>query len=251
VPHVYAFARQPKWIAGHLLAAVLLITFVLASLWQFDRYRVRSDQQDVVHARTLLQTLTFEELFDPDSSAIEFRIAQIEGRWHTNDAVLIRNRSFGGTGGCHLVVPFGTTAAAVAVNLGWMSEVLCNPEASASVFAELLETPSMLGRVRTTQTRGSIGPRDAPEGKLETMARVDVARIDQQTETTLAPIYLEATQLNPPIDADVRTLIAPAADNGPHLGYAGQWFMFFLVGAIGYPLVLRRQAHKGEAERLS
>jgi len=31
---------------------------------------------------------------------------------------------------------------------------------------------------------------------------------------------------------------------GPHLGYAVQWFVFFIIGLIGYPLVLVRLARE-------
>ena len=42
----------------------------------------------------------------------------------------------------------------------------------------------------------------------------------------------------------------PSTDLGPHLAYAVQWFLFFAVAAVGYPLVLRRQAKRGESEDL-
>ena len=37
-------------------------------------------------------------------------------------------------------------------------------------------------------------------------------------------------------------LPAPPLDEGAHLGYAVQWFVFFTIGLIGYPLVLVRLA---------
>ena len=32
----------------------------------------------------------------------------------------------------------------------------------------------------------------------------------------------------------------PELSEGPHLGYAAQWFIFSTIAVIGYPLVLRR-----------
>jgi cytochrome oxidase assembly protein ShyY1 len=32
----------------------------------------------------------------------------------------------------------------------------------------------------------------------------------------------------------------PELDEGPHLSYAVQWFIFSAIAIVGYPLVLRR-----------
>jgi cytochrome oxidase assembly protein ShyY1 len=250
VPDVYSFARQPKWIAGHLLAGALLLAFAFASVWQFSRHNERVEEGNTVRARATLQSLEADELFAEEPDDIQFRNANLDGTWLINDAVLIRNRSFDGNGGCHLVVPIGTRDRAVAVTVGWVGEVRCDL-VSLEADLQALTASAVSGRVRLTQERGSIGPKDAANGRLPTFARVDVERIDQQVSADLAPVYVEAIELTPAPAIDVQTLEAPAADNGPHLGYAGQWLMFFLVGAVGYPLVLRRQAHKGQAEHIS
>ena len=36
----------------------------------------------------------------------------------------------------------------------------------------------------------------------------------------------------------------PELDEGPHLNYAGQWFIFALLTIIVYPLLLRRVARR-------
>jgi len=33
----------------------------------------------------------------------------------------------------------------------------------------------------------------------------------------------------------------PDLSEGPHLGYAGQWFIFAAIGAVGWVILLRRQ----------
>ena len=49
----------------------------------------------------------------------------------------------------------------------------------------------------------------------------------------------------------------PAPGDGPHLGYAVQWFIFTAIAVVGYPLVLRhvsrrpdRAAENGDEEVL-
>ena len=108
-----------------------------------------------------------------------------------------------------------------------------------------------------------LGPSDPPQGRLASLARTDVNRIDQQTTLDLVPVYVELTNAtrrdgsaitfgDSMADSGaaplVRPLPPPALDAGPHLGYALQWFSFALVAIVGYTLVLRHQARKGESE---
>tara|TARA_B100001029_G_scaffold160953_1_gene149343 strand:- start:618 stop:851 length:234 start_codon:yes stop_codon:yes gene_type:complete len=74
--------------------------------------------------------------------------------------------------------------------------------------------------------------------------------VDQQVALSLAPVYVELITSSPPI-AEAVAVDPPPSDLGPHLAYAVQWFLFFAVGAVGFPLVLRHQARKGDLEDLS
>ena len=51
-------------------------------------------------------------------------------------------------------------------------------------------TVTVSGWVRPTQTRGALGPSDPDEGRLVTMSRVDIDRIQQQVPYELEPVYL-------------------------------------------------------------
>jgi surfeit locus 1 family protein len=97
------------------------------------------------------------------------------------------------------------------------------------------------GILRTTETRGRFGPTDAT-GPQRVVNRVDVARLQAQVDEKLAPVFLQLRSSNPP-PGDVPILRPlPATDEGPHLSYAVQWFIFATVGAIGWPLLLRKTA---------
>ena len=43
---MYGFARQPKWIAAHLLTLLLLTTFIWAGFWQFGRHQERGQRNE-------------------------------------------------------------------------------------------------------------------------------------------------------------------------------------------------------------
>ena len=242
---MYSFVRQPKWMAAHVLVLLLLVTFLLAGTWQFGRHQKRIDRNDVVLDRADAVLLEIGDLFEPQD-IFEFRLVQLNGSWSTSDSVLIRNRSHQDMAGCHLAIPLAVSSnEGVLVVAGWLNEPLCD--------IDRLEVPtgdvSLVGRVRLTQTRGAIGARDRADGVIRTLARTDVARVDQQVALSLAPVYVELITSNPSV-AEAVAVDPPPTDLGPHLAYAVQWLLFFAVGAVGYPLVLRRQARKGDLEDL-
>jgi surfeit locus 1 family protein len=99
------------------------------------------------------------------------------------------------------------------------------------------------GWVHLTQERGPIGPRDPEEGRLTTMNRVDIARIQQQVPYPLDPVYL--SMLGEQSEDQPMMVDAPTFDDeGPHLSYAIQWFGFAVVGVVGYWMLIRRAAHR-------
>ena len=242
---MYGFVRQPKWLLAHLLVIALSVAFIGAGIWQFGRHQRRGERNDTVLAQQNTTPVSVSELFRSDAD-IEFRSIILNGTWVGEESVLIRNRSHREAAGCHLATPLRVdNSLGVLVIAGWLHETLCDP----SKFPRPLGNVSMEARIRFTQTRGSLGAKDPASGVLTTLARTDVARINKQTSLELAPVYVElmsstATPENAiPIDP-------PSTDLGPHLAYAVQWFLFFAVAAVGYPLVLRRQAKRGESEDL-
>lgn len=242
---MYSFVRQPKWIAAHMLVMLLLVTFLLAGTWQFGRHQKRLDRNDVVLDRADTVMLEAADLFE-SQDIFEFRLVQLNGSWSASDSVLIRNRSHQDIAGCHLAVPLKVSSnEGVLVVAGWLSAPLCDINELEAPTGDV----SLVGRVRLSQTRGAIGARDRADGIIKTLARTDVARVDQQVALSLAPVYVELITSNPSV-AEAVAVDPPPTDLGPHLAYAVQWFLFFAVGAVGYPLVLRRQARKGNLEDL-
>ncbi len=100
------------------------------------------------------------------------------------------------------------------------------------------------------------GPKDADVGRLSTLSRVDIGRLQQQVDEPLYPMSVDLTSQDP---AQVGLLPVavppPVLDEGPHLNYAGQWFIFATLTVIVYPLADattgpqqgRRASRKGRA----
>ena len=105
------------------------------------------------------------------------------------------------------------------------------------------------GMLQATQTKGTFGATDPKEGRLSNLARVDVGRIQEQVDYRLYPGYVQLTSSQPAqVGSQPEVLPEPVLDDGPHLSYAIQWFIFSAIAVIGYPLILRRSARHRERE---
>lgn len=240
---MYAFAKTPRWIAAHLLFAVLLTIFVSAGFWQLSRYQTRKDLNTSITSRQDIAVVPIGPLLaDLDPSQAEYRTVSATGAYF-GPSVIVRSRSLNGQPGCHVLSTLAIEGgSALVVNRGWLPLDVCEGDKAES-FGPTETVTQLTGRIRLTQTRGRFGPIDPPDGVLAVMARVDVERLQQQIGVRLHPVYVEQIT---PTDPDLPIgLPPPETDGGPHLGYTVQWFAFAMVSIVGYPLVLRKQAQEG------
>lgn len=247
---MYAFARRPLWIVSHVLVAVLLVTMAAAGVWQLQRHNQKQELADRIDARAdgpvdeldhVLTSRTGEAEYD----AIEFTHVILRGRWIPEEQIAVRNRSLGGSAGLWVITPVDLgNGTAVAVNRGYVPSGEQIPEAPQGEV-------ELTGYLKQTQTRERIGPSDPADGTLDTLNRVDLERLDQQTELPLLGAWVQM-EASAPSQSDryPELLPRPTVEEGPsHLSYAGQWFAFTFIGLIGYPLVLRRIARsQGRAD---
>ena len=147
----------------------------------------------------------FEAVSDPDTADdLEHRLVTLpiapDGWDYWNEGVQIRHRSLNGSPGCHLATPVAATSNdnaepfGVLLVEGWLPQRACTGwlQGEVAVIASRIGAASQItGRVRVSQERGRLGPTDPAQGRLESLARTDVERIDQQTTLDLVPVYLE------------------------------------------------------------
>jgi surfeit locus 1 family protein len=239
------FWARPKWVVGHVLAVVLVVTFVNLGFWQLRRHDERRELNAAIGSRAALPSAPVAELVDPeagfdDVDDLVYRRAWALGMYDAGAEVLVRSRSLDGQPGFHVVTPLRTEEGpALAVNRGFLP-LAEEGAASASPPPGQVEVRGLL---LATQERGRIGPRDPEAGRLRQLARVDLARLQQQYGTDLYPLQLQLQRQEPSQPGDLPVLLPdPERDAGPHLGYALQWFSFAVIGTVGWIVLLRRTA---------
>jgi surfeit locus 1 family protein len=257
---VYRFLLSPRWILSHLFVAACVVAMVSAGFWQLSRLdERRAANQDVLAAQELPPTALGEVLpagvaaTPAEVEAVQYRTVVASGTYRVDDQVLVQNRTFDGAPGYWVLTPLELgDGTALVVNRGWVPfEVL--PEGPWDAFAPPEGAVTVQGLLREPQVRSTGGivasPTDDAEGVLRTLARVDVGRLDQQVAVDLLPVYLDLRLQDPAQSAALPVPVPePELDEGPHLGYAGQWFIFAVLTVTVYPLLLRRVARNRAAD---
>ncbi|MFB3044061.1 MAG: SURF1 family protein [Acidimicrobiia bacterium] len=232
----------PKWMIAHLVVLLVVVLFVRLGFWQLDRWDERRLENAVGESRTSEDPVDISVLLDAvgdDIETLEYRRALATGVFSSEDEVLIRSQVYLGAAGFHVITPLiGGSGEAILVNRGWVPLGLDQvPVTGASPPPGEV---TVVGWVHLSQERPPLGPADPDDGRLTTASRVDIPRIQEQTPTLLAPVYLVSMgegseELPVPVDPPTFD------DDGPHLAYAIQWFAFALIGLVGYVFLVRKQ----------
>ncbi|HET8986119.1 MAG TPA: SURF1 family protein [Trueperaceae bacterium] len=246
---------RPRWLAGHLLALVLIVLFLNLGAWQLRRLEARTANNQLISSRSSASPVDLSTAwseFTETGDFPEYRVVTVSGRFFPQGEVLLRGRSLDGQPGFNLVTPLiiddpdpSLGGAAVLVERGWVPyDHDSVPVADAPPPEGTVE---VIGRLRPPGSApGGLAPRDPAEGVLVQTYYVDTARLEQQLPFALVPAYVTATSMVPPQRGDLpRPLPADDLTAGPHRGYAIQWFAFALVGVVGYTILLRKVRRDG------
>ena len=247
---MYGFLRRPKWIIFTFGVILLIVLMVNLGFWQLRRLDTRKAHNAQISARTASAEVPLADLVKPDTpmdatADVQWREVSATGRYDESQQVLVRNRTYNGIPGYFVLTPLEVPGGdVVIVNRGFV------PLETSGTKPKVPAAPSGVvavnGRVRSTQKRGLFGPRDPVEGTLTEVARADLARLQQQMPDHLLPVYIELETSDPSEARGITPVPLPELDDGPHLSYAIQWFLFSALAVVGWVLVVRKTAKGGD-----
>lgn len=245
---------RPRWLFGHLLALGLVALFVALGAWQLRRLEQRQAHNAIVTERGAQEVVPLGDALaasEAAGSVLEYLPVVATGRFAPEHEVLLRGRSIEGQPGFNVLTPLlldegavSGSEQAVLVERGWVpydhdsvpvADAL--PPEDTVEIAGLLRAPSQ----RPAGAAGRFAPRDPVEGRLVQTFYVDVERLEAQLPFALVDAYVQQTRSVPAQSNQLPLPIpAPEVDEGPHRGYALQWFSFAVIGVVGYAILLRK-----------
>lgn len=232
-----------RGVLGTLLVFLLAAVFVRLGFWQLDRLEQRREHNAALAER--LDAAPVQLLRVPrDTTGWIHRHVVLRGTWDADGIILYAGRNLGGVPGVHVLTPLRLAAsgARVLVHRGWLPAPdgarpdLREVENDGVVRAKGIVVPFPAGR--SPPPPEGWARADTPAFR-RTWYSIDAEAIRRQYPYELGAV---AVQLIPEEDAPrlpVR-LPAPALDDGPHRGYAIQWFSFAVIALLGWAALVRQ-----------
>lgn len=242
---------SPRSLVAHVLVLAAVATMVSLGFWQLRRLDQARAHNDLLERRMADDPVEGAALRGADPERLEFRRVVLRGQYLPDREIVHLARGYRGRSGNHVLTPLRTAdGLTVLVDRGWVpSQLDTPPVAEAPPPSGEVE---IVGQLFASQEYASFGPRDATQGRLERVLRVNLPRIEQDLPEELrplAPLWVQVREQTPaggelPLAAEL-----PELDDGPHLGYAVQWFLFALTALVAYGLFVRHRLTGGSAER--
>ena len=221
---------RPTWIGFHLLCVAVIVAMVNLGVWQLRRL----DEKRTFNAGAAAAAdAPVIDTLPAAADAHEFQRVRVSGTY-LDPTFTVVNVSQDGSGGRDQVALLGLDDGTVlVVNRGFTPGTAALPSLPGGRV-------ELVGRVRLTQEPRRGQTRDDPTADLTEIRRVELAVLAQQVEPTLRDIYVDAlTEQGAAVEGLVPVAF-PALDEGPHLSYAVQWFIFSVCVVVGWVLAVRR-----------
>jgi surfeit locus 1 family protein len=235
-----------KWIFASLLVLAGSALCVRLGIWQLDRLA----QRRAFNAHYLEAITTSPLMFtsDPkvDLTSMEYRIITVTGTYNFAEQVVLRNQYHDNQPGYFLLTPLTLSdGTMIMIERGWIPSAGNSSPADWHKYDEPGQV-AINGIIRAGQSQPEVGgvpdpPLAAGQTRLDFWNIVNLERMAKQMPGRLLPVFV---QPNPDPTRSVPPYpYQPSIDisDGPHFGYAMQWFTFALLLFFGYPFFLRQQ----------
>lgn len=236
-----------RWLLTTILVVIAMGVLARLGIWQLDRL----EQRKAFNTRVQTQLDQRELDLVSDTSVknlegMEYRAVHVAGIFDHSQQIALRNQHWQNQLGVHLVTPLRimNSDQIVLVDRGWIPA----DEFESGDWSKYDQSGpvEVTGMIRASQSKADFGSRSdaVPQpgaGPLLAWNFVNIPVIDKQIDGSLLPVYIQAAPDPEWTGMPFRSLPELELTEGPHLGYAIQWFAFAAVLGLGYPLFIKRQ----------
>lgn len=238
-------------LAFHALVLVIVPSFIMLGLWQFHRWEQKAAAAEVAQTNLDSDPVPVAELAEVGGDVARsdrWKQVSATGHYDPEHELLVRNRDGSRGVGMYVLTPLVTeNGTGLLVNRGWVSQPPTSrddPEVPPAPEHEVTVT----GRIQFSETPANTGIRERDGLPAGQIMIIDVDRIADDLPYPVYGGFVELTDQEPDSDPAPEIVAEPEVDTGMHLSYAVQWWVFTLVGVVGWFFLVRREIQES-AER--
>lgn len=233
-----------RWLFTTILVFFGTALCIRLGIWQLDRLEGRRAFNAQVTSMRAMPPLDLNAGKVDSIATMEWRAVTVTGEYDFENQVAVRNQYYRDQYGYHLLTPLLSQGTAVLVDRGWIP---ADGNATPADWRKYDEpgVVTVTGQIRLGQTKPAFGgvadalPADG--SPLWVWNNGDLEKISLQMPYPIYAVYIQ-----PNIDPADETPPIPyqpevELTEGPHIGYAFQWFTFATILFVGYPFFLRKQ----------
>nr|WP_242681636.1 SURF1 family protein [Tessaracoccus sp. SD287] len=232
-----------RWVVLVLFVSALGVTFVRLGEWQLHRLDQRRERNASAAANQSRPVADFSQVFtDTIDEDDQWQRVRITGTYLPEHQLEVRYRNVGGQAGSEWVVPMrATNGAVVLVDRGFTTR-------DEGTVVEAMAPPTGVVTVEGFVRRNERGKANAIVPVQGSVRLINAPAIAEVIGVPLADGYIQQISSDPPT-TDLTPVGLPDTDEGPHLSYAVQWFLFTAVAVIGAVLLVRADLRERRLRR--
>jgi surfeit locus 1 family protein len=241
-----------KWILTSLLVVAGAALCIRLGFWQLDRlawrqlFNARVEGQINAAVLDLNHNLPADQLYD-----MEYRRVAVQGTYDYNQEIILRNQVYDSRLGVRVFTPLMVDGSekTILVERGWIPVEDSSPQARAKYDepGQVIVSGVLRRPLETPDFGGVPNPTLSPdEPRLDAWNFINLKQIQAQTTLQLLPVYIQQSPGPNQTGYPVREVVVPEITEGPHMGYAFQWFSFAAILGVGYPFFLWKQIGQGK-----
>jgi len=253
-----------RWLLTTLLVLAATGVLIRLGIWQLDRLQTRRayNAQVVSQVNKPVLKLDADGLssgnIQPENlSEMEYRKVVVSGEYDPSQEVALRNQVWHDQYGVHLLTPLHIKDSniVVIVDRGWIPGGDFSAGESIGAWPQFMEPGqvTVYGVIRRQQTKPDLGRISDPtpfpgQGRITAWNLSNLEQMQRQLPYPILPVYIQ--QSPDPAWTKMPYRSEPELDltEGPHMGYALQWFSFAAILIVGYPFYVRRDVLRSEKE---
>lgn len=231
-----------KWIFSTLFVVIGVLILIRLGIWQLNRLAERKAFNQHYIDQISAPTIQLNSDFVPNLTEMEYRSVEVRGYYDFSNEIFLQNQAWQNQPGYRVVTPlqiYGTDRS-VFIDRGWIA--LDDKDNINQINANFSGLQEIKGIIRLSKSGSDFQSKSNPDenNKTDFFLNIDLSVLNQRINGDVLPVYVQIGEDNDDLKP-YSELSEIEISEGPHMGYAIQWFFFASLLGLGYPFFVRKQ----------